>query len=124
MNTNEKLDFLFDLKCSLAIQEADRQKEIDAIYTPEIKAQISEISNKFIEKTQLINNQIAQIEAEIKADVLVLGKSLIRNHFKAIYIKGRESWDTKALDGFAAAHPEISQFKKIGEPSVSIRVIS
>ena len=39
----------------------------------------------------------------------------------AIYAAGRASWDTKALEGYAVAHPEILQFKKVGEPSVSIR---
>jgi len=40
---------------------------------------------------------------------------------EAVYVKGRISWDNKALDGYAAAHPEIGAFRKQGDPSVSIR---
>jgi hypothetical protein len=36
-------------------------------------------------------------------------------------MKGRVSWDGKSLDGYMAAHPEISAFRKEGEPSVSLR---
>lgn len=123
MNTIDRLNLLYELKRDAASLALEKQNEIDAVYTPEIKAQISEISNTFIEKTQLINNQITQIEAEIKLDILILGKSLDGNHFKAIYLKGRTSWDTAALDGYAAAYPEVLQFKHQGPPSVSIRVI-
>ncbi len=68
-----------------------------------------------------IQNAINDISAEIKAAVASGGQSVKGGRFQAVYTKGRVSWDTKALDGYAAAHPEIQQFKKVGEPSVSIR---
>jgi len=64
---------------------------------------------------------IATITEEIKAATLQGGQSVKGGRFQAVYAKGRVSWDTKALDGYAAAHPEVAQFKKVGEPSVSIR---
>lgn len=38
-----------------------------------------------------------------------------------VYNKGRESWDSKGLNGYAVAHPEIVCFKKVGAPYASIK---
>jgi hypothetical protein len=35
-------------------------------------------------------------------------------------VKGRVSWDTKALDGYAVAHPEIEKLRIEGAPTVRI----
>lgn len=60
-------------------------------------------------------------ERELKALVLESGASVKGNVVQAVFTKGRVSWDTRALDGYAAGHPEVAQFRKQGEPSVSIR---
>lgn len=57
-------------------------------------------------------NEIAQLEKEVKSDILDTGEIpevdcvtvKIRNGYS------RQSWDSKALQGYAAAHPEIMQF--------------
>jgi hypothetical protein len=64
---------------------------------------------------------VRSLTEEIKADVLAAGQSVTGAHLQAVWVKGRVSWDTRRLDGYAAAHPEITAFRKIGEPTVSIR---
>ena len=59
--------------------------------------------------------------AEVKADVLAHGETVKGAHLMAVWVKGRTSWDSKRLDGYAAAHPEIETFRSVGEPSVTIR---
>ena len=44
-------------------------------------------------------------------------------HLMAVWAKGRETWDTSRLAGFAVAHPELLELRKIGEPTVAIRAI-
>lgn len=61
------------------------------------------------------------LESEIKAAVIALGETVKADGIMAVYNKGRESWDGKALSGYAAAHPEILVFRSVGDPSVSIR---
>jgi hypothetical protein len=39
----------------------------------------------------------------------------------AMYTKPRVTWDSKGIEGFSVAHPEINVFRKVGEPSVSIK---
>lgn len=65
---------------------------------------------------------VTYMEQKLKAEVIASGEGVKGEWYHAIYIKGRESWDSKRLDGFAAAHPEVLAFKKIGEPTVSIRL--
>lgn len=41
----------------------------------------------------------------------------------AVYNKGRVSWDSSGLNGYMVAHPEITAFRKEGEPSITLRKI-
>jgi hypothetical protein len=72
------------------------------------------------------DTQISELQAKIIEEVKVLEKPFKCQYGKATYRKEyeRSSWDTKALTGYAAAHPEIEQFKKITvvEASVSVSV--
>jgi len=63
------------------------------------------------------------VTGSIKQSVLEIKESVKGSLLHAVYATGRASWDTKALEGYAVAHPEVFQFKKIGEPSVSIREV-
>ena len=100
-----------------------KQELIDAILTSEIKARLSEIESEFALKSEGVNANIANLESEIRASVLAAGISIRGEFLHAVFSKGRVSWDTRGLDGYAIAHPEITSFRKTGEPSVSIRKI-
>jgi hypothetical protein len=39
----------------------------------------------------------------------------------AIYYRGRVMWDSRGLSSYAETHPEVLEFRRIGNPSVSIR---
>jgi hypothetical protein len=123
MNTKEKLDALYELKCAIEVSNMDKQALIDSILTPEIKQKIAEIESEFSEKNAVVNTKLSALEYEIKADVVSGGETVKGDYLMAVFTKGRVSWDTKSLDGYAAAHPEVAQFKKTGDPSVSIRTI-
>lgn len=120
MDIISKLAQLKELDAQAEIIRLDKQNAIDSVLTPEIKAQLSAIDAEFDPLTEAVNSTIAVIEAEVKAGVLAVGES-VKGDYTAVYTKGRTSWDTKALDGYAAAHPEIEKFKTVGAPSVSIR---
>lgn len=123
MNTIEKLNRIADLKSGIALVESDKQALIDSILTPEIKAKLAEIDAEFAGKTESLNQEMAFLEGEVKQEVVSGGATVKGTFLMAVFNKGRVSWDTKALDGYATAHPEIEQFRKVGEPSVSIRGI-
>jgi len=118
----QKLDTLAEYQSQRDAAMLEKQSLIDAIYTAEIKAQVAEIEAEFSAKTEGVTENIATLEAEIKQAVLKHGASVKGSFFHAVFAKGRVSWDTKSLDGYAAAHPELLSFRKEGEPSVSLRV--
>jgi hypothetical protein len=72
-----------------------------------------------------IENEMKQLEAEIKAELLETGEKPDVQGVKITYRKGSESvrWDSKALVGYAAAHPEIEQFMTLTttRPSVAFK---
>lgn len=67
------------------------------------------------------------IRNEIKRLVLEKGESVSTPVARATYRREsiRTSWDNKALNGYAAAHPEIEQFRKESsvKASVSIKLV-
>ena len=117
----ELLDRLAEYQSQRDAANIEKQALIDEVYTPEIKQRMADIEAEFAGKTETVNENIAALEAEIKQAVINHGASVKGSFFHAVFAKGRVSWDTKSLDGYAAAHPELIAFRKEGDPSVSIR---
>jgi hypothetical protein len=120
----EQLDRLAEFKAQAEVVRLEKQKIIDAILTDEIKAQLASVDEEFSDQEEAVGQNIADLEAEIKDAVAMAGVSVKGQYLQAVYSKPRVSWDTKGLDGYAVAHPEVAAFKKsTGVPSVSIRVV-
>lgn len=117
----QKLDRLADLQAQEDVIRIKFNELRDKILTPEIKAQLAEIDAEEYTTLKNVRVGIDNLTAEVKADVLAHGATVKGKYLQAIFTKGRITWDNKALDGYATAHPEIAQFRKEGEPSVSIR---
>jgi hypothetical protein len=82
---------------------------------------LADLEAEFADKSFTVRANCAELEDQIKRDILEYGASVKGTFLHAIWMKGRVSWDGKSLDGYMAAHPEISAFRKEGEPSVSLR---
>src|SRR5262249_14105144 len=67
--------------------------------------------------------RVAALEEAIKAEVAEHGASVKGAHVQAVFTRGRVTWDTRGLDGYARAHPEVLAFRKEGDPSISLRVV-
>ena len=125
MTENEiklKLDQLAEFQSQRDVVMLEKQRLLDEVYSAEIKQRMAEIEAEFAGKTEAVNENIATLEAEIKQAIIAHGASVKGSVFHAVFAKGRVSWDTKSLEGYATAHPELLIFRKEGEPSVSIRV--
>ncbi len=118
----QKLDQLAEFQSELDVATLEKQRLLDYVYSAEIKSRMAEIEAEFSGKTEAVNEKIAALEAEIKQAIITHGASVKGSVFHAILSKGRVSWDTKSLDGYATAHPELLSFRKEGEPFVSIRI--
>jgi len=121
MNALELLEQLANVEAQAAIINIHFDDLRKNILTPEIQAELAEIEAERAETMKSVAAGIETLREQIKAAVIANGATVKGSMFQAVYVKGRESWDTKALDGYAAAHPEIMPFKQIGSPSVTIR---
>ena len=117
-----KLLQLKELDAHLEVIKLDKQRAIDTILTDEVRAQISAVDDEFDPLSEAVKETFGQLEEEIKVAVLEHGTTVKEpGGYTASFVKARVSWDTKALDGYAAAHPEIERFKKVGQHSVRLR---
>ena len=123
MNTQEKLNRLHELRSEYAETMNKRIAEIDTILTPEIKEMVDGINLKWEEATLNLTTAIAELEDEIKTDVLAAGESIKGERLMAVWNKGRVSWDGKLLDGMAKIIPQLETARKVGEPTVAIREV-
>ena len=124
MSVQELLNEYSNNLAGIDLLNGNKQELIDKVIPPEIKAQLDEIEAEFTPVFANINTRNQELIDLIKAEVIAAGETVSGEFHQAVYMKGRTSWDSKSLEGFAAAHPEILQFKTIGSPSVSIKARS
>lgn len=117
----EKIEKYSDLGVGIDLINQEKQSLIDQVLTQEIKEKLAEIDAEFDPKVEELSQQKSMLEADIKNEVLSAGRTVKGTYHQFVWSKPRVSWDTKALDGYAAAHPEIAQFRAEGAPSVSVR---
>lgn len=115
------LDKLTELQALQACMALNKQELVDAVLTPEIRQKIADIDAEYAPREDDVNTRIGQVSGAVKTAVVTYGKTVSGDHLQAVYVKGRVTWDTKAIDGYAMNHPELFTFRKEGEPSVSIR---
>ncbi len=112
--------------------EAEIQDLLDTL--ADLKAQQTELAQPFVEQinalekevaeaTAGIAEQIAALERAVKRAIIAHGASVKSTRMHAIYVQPRVTWDTKRLDGYAEAHPEIKTFRRVGKPSVRITTV-
>lgn len=117
----EKLDRLANYQAERDYLALHKQELIDQVLTPDIKARLEEIEMEFAQRVEAVDENIATLEEEIKNDVIQHGTTVRGTFLRAVWNKGRVTWNTKSLDGYASIHPEILQFRKEGQPFVSIK---
>ena len=122
MNAKELLDEYTNNLAGIDTFKMEKNKRIGMVITPEIKAQLENIDREIDPIIEQFNTRAAELADLIKAEVIAAGETVSGEFHQAVYSKARVSWDSKALEGYAAAHPEILAFRSVGSPSVSLRV--
>ena len=119
----QMLDQLAEFQAECDVIELQKQSLVNEILTDEVKAMLAEVDARFADKMNATSVNITNLQDKIKQAIIELGISVKGTFLHAVWSKGRVSWNSKALDGYAVAHPEIVAFRKEGEPSASIRVV-
>jgi len=84
-------------------------------------ARVQAIVQEFRDREAQLTDEIAQTEAAVKAAVLASGASAVGTHLQATIVAPRVTWDTKGMAAYSALHPDVLAYRKVGEPSVTIR---
>jgi hypothetical protein len=116
------LDELHELQCECDNLKMDKTNRMQESIPADIQKIINDIEEEYSGMENIVNEKIALLTNTIKEQIKQTGESVKGTHLMAVYTKPRVTWDTKGIEGFAVAHPEINAFRKVGEPSVSIRL--
>lgn len=116
-----QLDDLATLRSDRDALAEEKEEAIARVYTPAIRAQVEAIEEAFAAHTSDLDAQIRDLEAAIKEAVLARGTTVKGHAIQAMWMKGRVSWDTKALDSFAQSNPAVLKYRKVGEPFITLR---
>lgn len=119
------LDRLAGFQAQKDALELKKKELIEAVLTPEIKAQLAEIDAEFAPDFEAADKNYAELKDVVEAEVKALGKSVKGKFLFAVWNKGRAGgWDTAKLEGMAELIPEIKTARKPdGEPTVSFRAV-
>jgi hypothetical protein len=118
------LDRLSELYAQQEALEAEKQALILKVIPPEVKVRLDDIEAEFVGKAKAASANIEELEASIKTATLSHGESVRGAGFQAVWNKGRLTWDSKGLNAYADEHPEVLQYRKEGEPSITIRKVT
>jgi hypothetical protein len=121
MDIKNDLNQLAEMRSQLDVINLHYQDLRKSIIPVEIQEQLDDMEAEHQSALDAAKIGISELEKTIKADVLIAGISIKGDYLQAVWNKPRVTWNTKALAGFAAAHPEILDFRKVGKPSVTIR---
>jgi hypothetical protein len=126
MNESEIQKLLDELKTAeVASEELSKKKKqaIDEIMPAEIKRFLEDIDKDFLGDEQAAANRIGELYNRIKEETLKFGSTVTGQFKQAVFVKGRVTWLTRELNGYAADHPEIEKFRQTGDASCSIREV-
>jgi hypothetical protein len=122
--TKEKVEKMLaqldELRSAVDVVELEKRALIDQVLTPEIREKVAEIEAEYRGRADVVLAKCAEVENAVKTAVVELGETVSGEHLRANFCPGRVSWDTKGLDKAIALIPALSQYRKEGNPYVSI----
>jgi len=116
----QKLERLADLHAAADLARMDYEAK-RAEVMKEVQDELDAIEAEFKPALDAAETNTGALETEIKNDILLRGESLRGSMYQAIYMKGRISWDAVGMNEYARDHPEVLQFRREGQPNVTLR---
>lgn len=118
-----KLERLSSLRGAADLARLDYETKRTEILK-QVQAELDTLEMEYRPILEATEENIAALENEIKTDVLLYGESVTGGSFRATFTQGRVSWDNEGMAKYAASHPDVLQFRKQGQPIVTLRVVN
>ena len=122
MNTKELLARYEELVVKRDLMASKKAELIESVIPQEVRDEIDAIEAEIDPELEELDAAIKAMGDELKRLVAATGEKVVGQRFQVVYVRPRPRWDTKALEGYAAAHPELFAFRKDGKPSAQIRI--
>jgi hypothetical protein len=119
----EKLERLSNLRNAAEFTRLDYETKRMQILK-QVQAELDALDLEYKPVLARAEENLAILENEIKTDVLLHGESVAGGMYRASYTQGRVSWDNEGMSNYAASHPDVLQFRKQGQPIVTLRVLN
>ena len=117
------LDQLAEIHHKLDLLNLDYTTRRQEMLSPEIRMALAELDAEFLETKDSAEANIGALKSQIEALAKEHGASVAGQYMRATFVKGRITWDAKALDGYMIAEPALAAFRKEGDPSIRIEFI-
>ena len=117
----EKLERLSNLRNAAEFTRLDYETKRTQILK-QVQAELDALDGEYKPVLDSTQGNIAELENEIKTDVLLYGGSVSGGMYHATYMQGRISWDNEGMTKYAESHPEVLEFRRRGQPIVSLRI--
>ncbi len=115
-----QLDRLQAARAALAAVRKEHAERRAAILE-QVRPLLEALDAEFADRLRGPEEEAARLEAESREAVLAFGASFRHAGVHAVYARPRVTWDTQGLTQYAETHPEVSQFRRVGKPSVTLR---
>ena len=122
-HVSAKLERLSNLRGAAELARLDYEAKRTGILK-QIQAELDALDSEYKPVLESVEENIAALENEIKTDVLLYGETVSGGSYRASYTQGRVSWDNEGMTKYAAVHPDVLQFRKQGQPIVTLRVVN
>lgn len=119
----EKLERLSKMRNAAEFTRLDYETKRAQILQ-QVQAELDALDSEYRPVMEAVQEHIASLESEIKTDVLLYGESVSGGMYHASYTQGGVFWDDEGMSRYAASHPEVLQFRKQDQPSVSLRLVN
>jgi phage host-nuclease inhibitor protein Gam len=101
---------------------AEKEEAITALIPADVRKKIAGQKRAFNTKLNRLDKDIAATVKTVKTFTLQHGETIKANGHMAVFKSGHVSWNSSKVEGYLLANKQnLDNFRKVGNPSVSIR---
>ncbi len=123
LDIQQHLDDLADARVRLDALDIERDVLRRAAIPAEVQARLDDIDLELTPRREMATEAVARLEKQVRESVHIFGETVTGEWLQAVYNHGERGWEDDKLIGYAAAHPEILQWRVMGKPSITIRTL-